>query len=189
MEKGKLLGEQRRDTILGWIKGSEGPIPARVLAEKAKVSRQVIVQDISLLKAKNEPILATAQGYVYLRNSSEPKPQRVIACYHTPQDTEKELTLIVDHGATILDVIVEHPMYGQLTASLMISSRQDVKHFLKQIQEKKASLLSELTEGVHLHTLQADTTDILDEVCAVLEQEGILLSDTTTDTDMDTVQA
>lgn len=172
----KGQGDKRRDLILQWLKNSAEPIPARVLAEKTNVSRQVIVQDISLLKARNESIMATAQGYLYLPAVDTQKPTRLIACCHLPEETEKELTLIVDHGVRILDVIVEHPMYGQLTASLLIKNRQDVKHFIRQIQEKKASLLSELTEGVHLHTLEADTQEQLDEVCAALARENILLS-------------
>lgn len=171
----KILGDERRELILQWLKNSTEPIPARVLAERTKVSRQVIVQDISLLKAKNESIMATSQGYLYLQASESNKPKRVIACCHSPEQTEQELTLIVDHGVSILDVMVEHPMYGELTASLFIRSRQDVKHFLQQIQQKKASLLSELTEGVHLHTLEADSEELLDEVCAALAREQILL--------------
>ncbi|MHA4790996.1 HTH domain-containing protein, partial [Klebsiella pneumoniae] len=66
----KLLGEERRALILQWLKENHRPMTGTELANKTNVSRQVIVQDISLLKARNEPIIATSQGYLYLSPSS-----------------------------------------------------------------------------------------------------------------------
>lgn len=173
----KVSGEKRRKFILEWLKESEEPITGSALAEKFNVSRQVIVQDVSLLKAKNEPILATAQGYLYMRESpAAAKKRRIIACCHSPEQTQDELNIMVDHGATVLDVTVEHPVYGQITASLMLRSRRDVRHFWNRVKETKASLLSELTDGIHLHTLEAETDEQLREVCEMLKNKGYLLS-------------
>jgi transcriptional regulator of NAD metabolism len=173
----KMPGEQRREFILQWLKESPEPITGGIIAERTNVSRQVIVQDISLLKAKNEPIMATAQGYLYIQQSaSERLKRRVIACCHDPEQTEDELTIIVDHGVTVVDVVVEHPIYGEIKASLMLRHRRDVHQFLSQITETNASLLSELTEGTHLHTIEAESTKQLDEVCEALEQAGYLLT-------------
>jgi transcriptional regulator of NAD metabolism len=175
-DRDKMTGEERRKYILQWLQASTESITGSVLADRTKVSRQVIVQDISLLKAKNEPIIATAQGYYFMQQSNDQKVRRVIACCHPPEQTEHELNIMVDQGATVLDVIVEHPIYGEIKAALMLRNRRDVSHFLGQIKETKASLLSELTEGIHLHTIEAETVEQLDEICEALDRAGYLLS-------------
>jgi len=176
MEQKKILGEDRRKFILQLLKESSTPITGSDLAEQTNVSRQVIVGDITLLKAKNEPIIATSQGYIYLKQSSSmPVFERTIACRHTPKDTEKELNLLVDHGVLVKDVKIEHAVYGDLTASIMVSNRQEVKQFLKRLETTQASLLSELTGGFHLHTISATTEQALNKAESALKAEGILL--------------
>ncbi|WEG14064.1 transcription repressor NadR [Pullulanibacillus sp. KACC 23026] len=175
MEQDKLLGDERRERLLGWLKETRNPITGSELARRTKVSRQVIVQDISLLKAKNEPIIATAQGYVYINQDFSAMVSKVIACKHTPEQTEQELTIMVDHGVTVKDVIVEHPVYGEITANLRLSNRREVQHFLSRIQQSNASLLSNLTDGIHLHTLVATNEAALIRVERELEKEGFLL--------------
>lgn len=175
-EEKKILGEERRELIIKWLKESPTPLKGGEIANKTNVSRQVIVQDISLLKARNEPIIATSQGYIYLQ--SQPKKElmkRIIAVKHTPGQTKLELQLIVDCGVTVKDVIVEHPVYGDLTASIMVSNRKEVDEFIKRVNETNASYLSELTMGVHLHTIEADTTEKLESACAALKKEQLLL--------------
>ncbi|MGC7477980.1 3H domain-containing protein, partial [Pandoraea pneumonica] len=76
---------------------------------------------------------------------------------------------------TVKDVSVEHPIYGDITASLMHRSRRDVDQFITKLEETGASLLSKLTGGVHLHTIEADSVRQLDEACAALQQAGYLL--------------
>ncbi|WP_099364419.1 transcription repressor NadR [Bacillus onubensis] len=174
----KLLGEQRRETIIKWLKESPTPIIGEELSRRANVSRQVIVQDISLLKAKNEPIVATSQGYIYLQE--QPKQEnftRIIACKHTSEETATELNILVDHGVTVRDVIVEHPVYGDITGSLMIKNRFEVKRFVERVTETKATLLSLLTNGVHLHTIEADSIEKINAACEALREENILFSD------------
>ncbi len=143
----KLTGAERRQQLLAWLKESEAPLTGSELAKRASVSRQVIVQDISLLKAKNEPIIATSQGYVYLRSALGKKQpvQRIIACDHEPEKTEEELNLIVDFGVTVKDVTIEHPVYGDLTASIRVSTRKEVSDFVKKISSTNAAYLSQLT--------------------------------------------
>ncbi|MDC3411889.1 transcription repressor NadR [Aquibacillus sp. 3ASR75-11] len=175
-EEAKILGKERRSFILNLLKNSTDPITGGELATKANVSRQVIVGDISLLKAKNEPILATSQGYMYMASSNESKQiERTIACQHTPEQTEQELLLIVDQGATVKSVTVEHPVYGEFTASIMVSNRRDVKQFLEKVKASNASLLSELTDGIHLHTISAENEAALNEAIEALREAGITL--------------
>src|SRR3954453_3208630 len=108
----KMLGEERRDWLGHLIKNSETPITGGMIAKNANVSRQVIVGDITLLKARNEPIIATSQGYIYIKNSLPATLfERTIACSHLPEQTEEELNILVDHGVTCKDVKIEHPVY------------------------------------------------------------------------------
>ncbi|MBP1948143.1 transcription repressor NadR [Virgibacillus litoralis] len=175
-EGNKVLGEKRRCLILTWLKGNNDPMTGKILAERMNVSRQVIVQDVSLLKAKGEPIIATSRGYVYFQeNKKNPKVQRVIAVCHLSEETEVELYTLVDHGVSIQNVMVEHPIYGDITGSLMLKNRRDVDAFLDEMKQTKAALLSQLTEGVHLHTIEAETQRQLDEACEALRTKGILL--------------
>ncbi|MEH6905593.1 transcription repressor NadR [Neobacillus drentensis] len=176
VEQKKILGEERRSLILQQLKDSPVPLTGSELANRTNVSRQVIVGDITLLKAKNEPIIATSQGYIYLKqNSGTNSFERTIACKHLPEDTEKELNLLVDHGVLVKDVRIEHRVYGDLTASIMVSNRQEVKQFIENIQKTGASLLSELTEGIHLHTISAASTQVLDKAEAALKAEGFMI--------------
>jgi uncharacterized protein len=177
-QKKKILGEERRELILQWLIEEGQPITGTLLATKTNVSRQVIVQDISILKARNLPILATSQGYVYIKE--HPKSDmvsKVIACQHQPEQTEDELNIIVDYGGIVRDVAVEHPIYGDLTASLMIRNRRDVQLFIEKMTSTNASLLSQLTDGVHLHTIEARKAETLEEICQALSEAGYLLSD------------
>lgn len=172
----KIFGENRRQMILAWLKESAEPLTGKVLAEKTNVSRQVIVQDVSLLKAKGEPIIATSRGYVYYRDSEKSeKLSRIIAVRHSPEDTPAELYTLVDRGVTVKNVMVEHPIYGDLSGSLMLKNRRDVEIFLHELKTHKAALLSDLTEGVHLHTIEADTLEQLDEALEALEKAGYVL--------------
>ncbi|WP_040207812.1 transcription repressor NadR [Neobacillus jeddahensis] len=172
----KILGEERRSLILQQLKDSTEPLTGSELAAKTHVSRQVIVGDITLLKAKNEPIIATSQGYIYLKQSSStPSFERTIACKHSPKETAKELNLLVDHGVLVKDVRIEHSVYGDLTASVMVSNRQEVKQFMENMKRTNASLLSELTGGIHLHTISASSTHVLDKAEAALKAEGFLI--------------
>lgn len=175
----KIPGNERRSVILNWLKEADEPLKGSEIAQRTNVSRQVIVQDISLLKAQNEPILATSQGYVYVMQDKEELPvyKRIIASSHGPEATEEELNLIVDHGVTVRDVIIEHPVYGELTASIMVSNRKEVKDFIKKIEDRNAAYLSQLTEGLHLHTLAADRQEKIDEACAALKVEGFLVDE------------
>ncbi len=174
----KLLGEERRNHILELLKQHQAPLTGTELAQKTNVSRQIIVSDITLLKARNEPIIATSQGYIYIAQTpQEEQYERTIACQHAPTDVEEELHILVDSGVTVKDVKVEHPVYGDLVASIMVRNRRDVQHFLQKIKATNAAYLSELTNGIHLHTISASSTQILDEAEVALEKAGYLVTE------------
>ena len=168
-----MKAEERRNNILEALREADEPVSASVLAARFHVSRQIVVGDIALLRAGGAEISATPRGYV-LSWQRESAFQRRIACMHGADLTEKELNICVDNGCQVLDVIVEHPLYGQLTGGLRISSRYDVQQFMKKSREEGARALSELTNGVHLHTLRCPRQEAYDRVIAELKKEGIL---------------
>ncbi|GAE92599.1 transcriptional repressor for NAD biosynthesis [Gracilibacillus boraciitolerans JCM 21714] len=171
----KLTGKVRRDSLLAWLKDNQNPLTGTELADKANVSRQVIVQDISLLKAQDHPIIATSNGYIYMKTEENNKDyRRVIACKHARNETKEELYTIVDFGVIVENVVIEHPIYGDLKASLMISSRADVDKFVDKIEEKNAPYLLELTDGVHNHTLVANEEEKLDQAFQALQEKGFI---------------
>ncbi|PQD96377.1 transcription repressor NadR [Pradoshia eiseniae] len=176
MEK-KYSAEERRDYLVSILKEETKPIKGGELAKLCSVSRQIIVGDITLLKARNHPIIATPNGYLYLQNEESKMKSKsiIIASEHLPEDTEKELQLIVDCGVTVKDVRVEHPLYGDLTASIMVSNRSDVRQFIMKLKTTNAALLSQLTNGIHLHTLEAQTDEQLQHAIDSLRDAGFLI--------------
>ena len=168
-----MRSEDRRKKIYDILQAAEAPISAGVLASEFSVSRQVIVGDIALLRAAGTEISATPRGYVILQETSG--LLRQIACQHTSINMETELNIIVDNGCTVIDVIVEHPIYGQLTGSLQLSNRYDVQQFIQRSIQSSAHPLSLLTEGIHLHTLSCPTEEAFLRTQKALEDLGILL--------------
>ena len=172
----KILGDARHQLLVSTLKGANAPISGRELGLLTNVSRQVIVGDITLLKAKGEPIMATSRGYVYMHPQIEPKRiEKIIVCNHTSDQSEEELNILVDHGITVKDVKIEHPVYGDLTASVMVSNRNEVKEFIENIQRTNATFLLELTEGIHLHTIIADTEQEIENAENALRKAGMLV--------------
>lgn len=165
----------RRQAILDRLRTADRPVSASALAAGLNVSRQIIVGDIALLRAGGAEISATPRGYVLPRATDG--ITRTIACRHTLAQTGQELDILVDNGCTVLDVIVEHPVYGQLTGQLQISSRYDVEQFLARIRDSDAAPLSMLTSGLHLHTLCCPNEDAYTRACAALKAAGLLLDD------------
>lgn len=168
-----MKAPERRKKVFHELLKSAEPISASFLAAKFDVSRQVIVGDIALLRASGEEIAATPRGYVMIGNKANGSLKR-IACSHTAEEMEKELNICVDNGCSVLDVIVEHPIYGELTGQLQLSSRYDVKQFVNSVIETEAKALSELTSGLHLHTIICPGPDAYQRVVDELKKEGIL---------------
>lgn len=166
-----MTAEKRRAAILQQLSLTSQPISATALAKTFGVSRQIVVGDVALLRAGGTNITATPRGYVLEQNPSGLIHQ--IACCHTAIDMEAELNIMVDNGCTVMDVVVEHPVYGQLTGVLQLKSRYDVQQFI--VRSAKARPLSLLTEGIHLHTLSCPDEAAFLRVCDALDQAGFLL--------------
>ncbi len=167
-----LDAQHRRKEITRQLEQATAPVSATTLAQSLSVSRQIIVGDVALLRASGLAIIATPRGY--LLPQSKGGVTCTFACRHQPQEMESELNAIVDQGCTVLDVIVDHPVYGQLTAPLHIASRYDVTQFLARCKQSDALPLSHLTEGIHLHTVSCPDQQAADRVRDALAQLGCL---------------
>ena len=165
-----MTAARRRDEILQTLAGASGPVSAAALAARLGVSRQVVVGDVALLRAAGSPIVATPRGYV-LEEQTHPCEKK-IAVMHGREQLQEELYTIVDYGCTVVDVIVEHPLYGELVGQLHLSSRYDVDRFLDSIRESEP--LSQLTHGVHLHTIRYPDEEAFAKMKEALREKGIL---------------
>jgi hypothetical protein len=170
-----MNGETRRNGIIDTLLLSSAPVSAAALAAKFNVSRQIIVGDVSLLRASGKEIVSTPRGYIMSRDKSG--IIKKIVCLHSGKDMENELNIMVDNGCSVLDVIVEHPFYGQLAGKLMLSTRYDVKKFVSDISKKDAPPLSSLTGGIHIHTLSCPDEDAYQRVVNELNSAGYLYSE------------
>ena len=164
-------GKLRRDQIIQMIRNSEEPISASTLATRFAVSRQVIVQDIALLRAADYQIESTIRGYRMDRPTS---CRRVFKVRHSEDHTSKELQTIIDGGGTVVEVFVNHRVYGVIRTPMQIRSRRDIDHLVHEISSGNSSLLMHMTSGYHFHTVEAATEEILDGIAARLEQHGFL---------------
>ena len=162
----------RRAAILSELEQADRPVSAAALARALSVSRQIIVGDVALLRAGGAEIAATPRGYVLPRDSAA--LLRTVACVHPGEALARELEIMVDQGCQVMDVVVEHPVYGQLTGQLRLASRYDVQEFVRLVSQRKAKPLSDLTGGVHLHTLRCPDEDSYRRVLAELKAEGFL---------------
>ena len=170
-----MSGEERREQILEILNKEKKPLSGTELAHRLYVSRQIIVQDIALLRAVNKNILSTNKGYVLFQEQEARRNcQRSIHVSHTQEQIQDELYTIVDLGGHVLDVVVEHEIYGQITCDLILYSRQDVDQFVKQCRERGARGLSSLTSGLHYHTVEAVEEATLDRIEEALKEKGYL---------------
>lgn len=166
-----MNGNERRKEILKLLTESQEPISGISLARQLSVSRQIIVQDIALLRAAGNDIMSMNQGYLI---QSKPKLSRVFKVIHTEQDVEDELNTVVDFGGIVKDVFVYHKAYGVLRADMNIRSRLDIDNFVKKIKSGKSNLLMNVTSGYHYHTVLADSEQLLDIIQDRLREKGYL---------------
>lgn len=166
---------QRRGAIREALEKGGLPVSAGTFAKQLQVSRQVIVGDVALLRAAGVPIAATPRGYVLQENQLRPGDiLRTVACRHTDEDIAEELYTIVDNGCGVLDVIVDHAVYGQISGQLQIFSRFDADDFLKKLAESRSLPLCNLTGGVHLHTVSCPSEEAYRRVLEQLDEKDIL---------------
>lgn len=162
---------ERQKAILKILRNSDVPVAAKDLAARFNVSRQVIVQDIAVIRAATEGIVSTCRGYTMKKDS---RCTREFKVCHTDEDAARELNLIVDCGGTVKNESIKHRVYGRVTVEMDISSRQDVEELLELLTTGKSSLLSNAAAGYHYHLVEAATKERLDLIGERLKQAGLL---------------
>ena len=167
-----MTGSERRDEIINTIRSSHTPVSGKELASVYNVSRQVIVQDIALIRAAGYDIISTNRGYIL--NAPHAVTRR-FKVSHTEEQMEDELCSIVDLGGKILNVMVNHRVYGHMEAPLGIGSRRKVREFMGDIRSGKSSPLMNITSNYHYHTIEADNEETLDMIEEMLEKKGYLV--------------
>lgn len=166
-----MSGQERREQILKILKNSDMPVAGTELAKQLNVSRQVIVQDMALLRANGIEIVSTNRGYIV---HEEKSVSRVFKVFHTDEEVEEELNLFVDHGGRVEDVFVYHKVYGVIKVAMNIKSRKDVKKYMLDISSGKSTNLKNLTSNYHYHTITAEDEQTLDLIQEELCSRGFL---------------
>lgn len=167
-----MKADERRKGIVTLLMSEQKPVSGGALSQRFGVSRQSIVQDIAVLKAAGYDILSTHMGYIVQK---APLAERVFKLRHTKEQTEDELSCIVDLGGTVVDVFVWHKVYGKIEAPLNIFSRLQVKQFLEGVRSGKSTELMDITGGYHYHTVRADSEETLDRIFRALDERKYIV--------------
>lgn len=171
-----MTGEERRSKILLKLQETDSPLSGTALAKEFHVSRQVIVQDIALMRAENYGILSTNKGYLLRSENSEGiQPKRVFYVKHSPEQVWDEFHAVVELGGKILDVAVEHELYGQIRVDLLIETTADAEEFCERLRNCRDNPLNVLTDRCHYHTVTAPSEKLLDLIEEELQAKNILL--------------
>lgn len=167
-----MTGCERRVNIVRQIQESRSPLSGTKLAELNHVSRQVIVQDIAMIRAAGYDIISTHRGYIL---NEARKVSGIFKVRHTDAQIEEELNTVVDLGGCVEDVAVHHRVYGRIEAELHVSSRRKVGEFLEDIKSGKSSPLKNITSDYHYHMISADSEETLRLIESALREKGFLV--------------
>ena len=171
------MTKDRKEALIQLLKETQKPMNGQSLAEHFHVTRQVIVQDIAVLRADGAPILSTNRGYIYKENKANPFVHKLFKVKHKEEDMEQELLAIVDNGGRVQNILIDHPVYGEIETLLKLSCRRDVEHFLNQVKTCDFRPLSELTDGIHYHLIEAENKQDLLYIEKALDKLGYLVKD------------
>ena len=167
-----MRGDKRRQEILSLLGNTDNAIPANILKERFAVSRQVIVQDIAILRLGGYDITSTNRGYVL---NSKPQATRVFKCRHTFEELVEEGNLVINLGGRIEDIMVNHRIYGKISARLGLYNRMHVEELYRSLVSGASKPLMSVTDGYHYHTVSAETEEALDEIENKLRERGFLI--------------
>jgi transcriptional regulator of NAD metabolism len=164
---------ERLDAIRSDLETATRPLNGTELAARFGVSRQAIVQDMAALRNEGIPVAATSQGYLLDRGRSGVR--RLFAVRHGAEAIHDELRAVVDAGGTVADVIVDHPVYGEIRGAIGVRTRDDVTRFVTLLESSGRGALLTLSGGFHLHTVEAPDEATMSRVEEALRTLGILL--------------
>ena len=172
-----LEASARRIAIIDYLNTITTPVSGTELAKHFGVSRQIIVQDVALLRAENRNILSTNKGYVLFHTQEQRTGfSAVIMVKHTAEQTLDEMRSIVDYGGSMLDVFIDHDLYGQIRVDLVINNMIDAEEFCDKMKSSTSKPLKALTEDCHYHTIKAPSQKALELILKELKEKGILLN-------------
>ena len=183
--------EARRASLLDALRSADAPVSGGQLANTLNVSRQIIVQDIALLREAGANIVATTKGYVLAntaqttaqamaQNAAEQpaaaldEPARTFKLHHEVEQTREELQTIIALGGRVHNVSISHRAYGRITAPLEIADQADIERFIHDIESGKSSPLSTATSGYHYHLVSAPSNEALEAIGRALADKGFL---------------
>ena len=164
-----MTSEERRDKILSLLKMGGRPITGNEFADMFSVTRQVIVKDIAIIKAEGVEIISTHAGYKIKSN----KNIKMVAVKHDENQIRSELEAIVNNGGKLLDITVEHPIYGELTGNLGLETQVDIEIFMAKIKNSKP--LAIINNGLHLHRIEVDSEEDFLKIKQKLDELGLLV--------------
>ncbi len=167
-----MKSDKRRAEILSFIGNTDNPVPASVLKDKFGVSRQVIVQDVAILRANGYAITSTNRGYLL---NTKPQAARVFKCRHSFEEIVDEGLLIIGAGGKVEDIFVNHRVYGRITARLDLHNKTHVEELYRSLVSGASKPLMSVTDGYHYHTVSADSESVLDEIENLLRERGFLI--------------
>ncbi len=167
-----MKAEKRREEILSLIGNTDNPIAANALSAKFAVSRQVIVQDIAILRANGYDVISTNKGYLL---NSNVRASRVYKCRHTFDEIVEEGMIIIEAGGKIDDIFVNHRVYGRISARLDLQNRTHVEELYRSLVSGASKPLMSVTDGYHYHTVTAESEEVLDEIEKRLRLRGFLI--------------
>lgn len=170
-QKISMSGEERREKMVFMLQNADQPVSGTTLAKTFDVSRQVVVQDIALLRAQKQDIVSTCRGYIMQKKDS---CQRIFKVKHTYEQMEEELNLFVDFGGVVEDEFVYHKVYNVLRAEIGLKSRRDVLAYLEKLNSGTSKPLNDVTSGYHYHTITAENEQVLDQIQEELTKKGFL---------------
>ena len=171
------MTKNRKEALLQLLEKAQKPLNGKSLADRFHVTRQIIVQDIAVLRADGAPILSTNRGYIYKENKANSFVHKLFKVKHKEEDMGQELLAIVDNGGRVQNILIDHPVYGEIETLLKLSCRRDVEHFLNQVKTSDFRPLSELTDGVHYHLVEAENEQDLLYIEKALDKLGYLVKD------------
>jgi transcriptional regulator of NAD metabolism len=165
-----------RKKILEILKNNEDPVKGTDLASMIGISRQAIVQHIAILRASGVNVIATHNGYIIPNIEKRENRIKSIECTHSKEEIREELEIIIDLGGKIIDVTIEHPVYGEIVCSLLINSRYELEKFLESLTNKNGKPLLFLTDGIHRHTIEVPNEEVYEIMIKKLTERGFLIN-------------
>lgn len=169
-----MISKTRREYIKDLLNKDNIPKKGQELADELGVTRQIIVKDVAILRAEGINIIATPEGYM-IPQKEILGLEKIIALSHGREDIGDELECVIKYGGIVKDVIVEHALYGEIKAMLMIKTPYDIQSFTEKIKEYDAEPLLSLTRGIHLHTIWVDSKENLEKIITELRTKGYLI--------------